>query len=294
MPEISIVMPFYNPGRIVAETIDSILGQSFADFELIIVNDGSDSENSSFLQTLDDSRIVIINQANSGVANARNTGVTAAKGNYIAFADQDDLWAKEKLAIQYDMLANDPDCVLNYTAIEIIGNAGRRTIPVFKPLSGYVSTQLARQNPILTASCVMVRKAVLSAGHISFRTQFEPCDDWDFYLQLSLAGKFSFAKQKLTFYRLHQNNLSNNLAKMYLAGWEMLSFYRTHPTIFKCKNTFIRLYIDWQLRKAMAEHAYGMAYITGGRKKFRQWIFSALTLNPLDLRVWKLFLCRSF
>ena len=294
MPEISIVMPFYNPGRIVAETVDSILSQSFTDFELIIVNDGSDSENCAYLQTLNDSRIVVINQANSGVANARNTGIAAAGGKFIAFADQDDLWAKDKLAVQYDMLANDPGCVLNYTAVEIIGEPLNRSIPVFKPLTGTVSARLARQNPILTASCVMVRKAALTDGGISFKTRFVPCDDWDFYLQLSLIGRFSFAEHKLTFYRLHQGNLSNDLAKMYLAGWEMLSFYRSDLKIFQCKNCFCRLYIALQLRKAMAKHAYGMAYTADGTKKFRHWIISALTLDPLDLRVWKLLFCRIF
>ncbi|MBE9666358.1 glycosyltransferase family 2 protein [Mucilaginibacter boryungensis] len=111
-PSITVLMPAYNAGKYIGEAIQSVLQQTFVDFELLIVNDGSTDGTLAVINSFDDKRIVVINQQNKGIAEALNTGLKYAKGAYIARFDADDICYPERLQKQYDFLTSYPDYVM--------------------------------------------------------------------------------------------------------------------------------------------------------------------------------------
>jgi len=125
LPKISVVMSVYNAERYLREAIESILNQTFTDFEFIIINDGSTDNSLEIIRSYNDERIKIINQSNMGLAKALNNGIKIAKGKYIARMDADDISMPERLEIQYDFMENHPECVAvgsNAEIIDIDGN----------------------------------------------------------------------------------------------------------------------------------------------------------------------------
>ena len=123
VPEISVVIPVFNTGKILQQTIDSVLSQTFENFELLLINDGSsDDDTLEILRSQVDSRIRVITQINGGVASARNRGISEAIGQYIAFLDHDDLFLPEKLAELKSILDKDSKMIMAYSSIIPFGD----------------------------------------------------------------------------------------------------------------------------------------------------------------------------
>ena len=115
VPTVSVVIPAYNPERTILETVESVLHQTFSDFELIVINDGSTDRTLDLLQTVQDSRLKIFSYSNGGLALARNRGISHAQGAYISFIDADDLWTIDKLELQLEALKQHPDMGVAYS-----------------------------------------------------------------------------------------------------------------------------------------------------------------------------------
>ena len=109
MKEISVVIPAYNHGRFLREAIDSVLAQTYAPLEIIVVDDGSTDDTEQIVRSYGD-RVRYIRQQNAGVGAARNNGIANARGEYVAFLDSDDLWLPEKLAVQVEYMRRHPEC----------------------------------------------------------------------------------------------------------------------------------------------------------------------------------------
>lgn len=123
MPTISVLMPVYNVEKYVRETIDSVLNQSYTDFEFIIVNDGSNDRTKEIIESYNDNRIKLYNLSeNKGVGFASNFAVEKAKGKYIARADGDDVYHPDRLLLQKNFLDNNPDIALVKTLVEFFGD----------------------------------------------------------------------------------------------------------------------------------------------------------------------------
>jgi hypothetical protein len=114
MPRVSIILPVYNGAATIGGALESVFAQTFTDYEIVVVDDGSTDETASVLASYGN-RIQIVSQPNRGLSAARNMGVRASSGEYIAFIDDDDLWMPEKLAHCVAVLDQDPNCVLAYT-----------------------------------------------------------------------------------------------------------------------------------------------------------------------------------
>ena len=108
-PKITVLMPAYNAGKYIGEAITSVLGQSFADFELLIINDGSTDRTVKIVNSFNDPRVVLLNQENKGIANALNLGLAHAKAPYIARFDADDICCPNRLKIQYEFITAYPE-----------------------------------------------------------------------------------------------------------------------------------------------------------------------------------------
>ncbi len=183
-PLVSIIIPTYNRAWVIREAVDSVLGQTYRNFELIVVDDGSTDNTLDILESYGND-ITVIQQENQGVSSARNTGVAAAKGEYIAFLDSDDVWQPKKLEVQTAYFVSHPDVMICQTE-EIWVRKGVRVNPKnrHKKPSGMIfmpSLELCLVSP----SAVMMKKSLLE-NMGGFDTSLPACEDYDLWLRISL------------------------------------------------------------------------------------------------------------
>ncbi len=181
-PLVSVIIPTYNRGWILAEAIDSVLAQDYKDYELIVVDDGS-TDNTREILDIYGQDIIILRQANTGVSAARNRGIAKAGGQLVAFLDSDDLWLPRKLSRQVGFLNLNPDAVINHTE-EIWIRNGVRVNPKdrHRKPSGMIferSLGLCLVSP----SAVMIKKALFDAVGV-FDESLPACEDYDLWLRI--------------------------------------------------------------------------------------------------------------
>ena len=206
-PTVSVLMTTWNGADFIAASIASVLAQTFTDFELIVVDDGSTDATAAVLAGIDDPRLRVLRQAvNGGVVAARNIGFGAARGHYVAALDHDDLSYPERLARQVAYLDAHPAVVLVATEIEIEA-AGRRQAPDH-PRGGDPALMrwlLLVDNPMTWSSVMFRAEAVRRLGAF-MRPEYELADDFDFYHRLLVIGDIARLDDVLTVYRWHATN----------------------------------------------------------------------------------------
>jgi glycosyltransferase involved in cell wall biosynthesis len=206
-PLVSIIIPTYNRAWIVRDAIDSVLGQTYADFELIVVDDGSTDRTPQILDAYGD-RLRVIHQANQGVSAARNRGIGDSSGPLIALLDSDDIWLPEKLTVQVDFFKRYPAALICQTE-EIWIRNGLRVNPgkrhrkpsgmIFEP-----SLELCLVSP----SAVMVRRELLEEVGL-FDENLPACEDYDLWLRLGCRFPVYLIDKPLTIKRGgHEDQLS--------------------------------------------------------------------------------------
>ena len=208
MPKVSVVIPAYNCERFIATAVKSVLEQSYKDYELIVVNDGSTDSTESVISEFR-SRIVYMLQKNGGPANARNAGVMAAKGEYIAFLDQDDAWLPDKLEMQVVLFEKNKALGLAYTdayilkdsSFDVYGPNNTKSFQFRPPHRGKVFKYLFAQNFILTSSA-MVRKECFKRVGL-FDPALVPIEDYDRWLRIAAFYEVNFVDKPLVRYRDH-------------------------------------------------------------------------------------------
>ncbi len=207
---VSVIMPAYNAEKTVEQSVRSVLAQTEKDFELIVVDDGSEDRTYEILSGLksEDDRIYLLrNDPNVGVSVSRNRAIAAAKGEWIAFCDSDDLWREDKLAYQLAVAEKHPDAALLFTASGFVCNDGTQ-IGYVLPAEETVDFKRLLHHNQLSCSSVMVRATTLR--NISF-----PGDHLheDYYTWLSVLKNGGYAygiDQPLLIYRLTENSRSSN------------------------------------------------------------------------------------
>lgn len=220
-PLISIITPVYNGERYLGETIDSVRHQTFSDWEHIFVDDCStDSSRSVIRDRGDKERTVYIrHDENRRIPAARNTGIEAARGKYIAFIDQDDLWLPEKLEGQLAILEKDPGAALCYgrnlyfryekdsvRIEEVFFPAFHHTIRTMKP--DELASRLFLQN-FVAAGSVLIRASVLREAGGFDETLTGGADDYDLWLRLSPIHSFAWDNRLLLLSRSHSTNYTD-------------------------------------------------------------------------------------
>lgn len=190
---VSVILPTYNRARLLPRAIDSVLGQSFTDFELIIVDDASQDETRAVAAAAGDERVRYLRLAdNRGAAAARNAGIAAARGRYIAFQDSDDVWGRHKLARQMAAWESaGAETAVIYT--QFWRQKGkRRTLfpPAVAGLSGDIQEALLWRNVVTTQAALARRDRLLEVGGFDERL---PClVDWELWLRLAPRYRFHF------------------------------------------------------------------------------------------------------
>jgi glycosyltransferase involved in cell wall biosynthesis len=208
MPEISIILPAYNSVDFIGQTIASICAQDFADWELVVVNDGSTDDTSAAIRGRDP-RFVLIEQANAGIAAARNSGLRAARGRYIAFIDHDDYWHPQKLSAQLRAFHANPRAGIVYGQFELWNPDQAPRFPddeldatrIDPRLSGWIYHRLLLTNWVLFSTALFRREVFDRVGW--FDTQMPPADDWDMAVRASREFQFVKLAQPVTLYRQH-------------------------------------------------------------------------------------------
>jgi glycosyltransferase involved in cell wall biosynthesis len=209
MPKVSVIIPAYNAMTYLPATLKSVLRQTFTDFEVLIVNDGSSDHILEWVSEIVDPRVKLIFQENKGVSTARNTGITHAQGEYIAFLDADDLWESTKLEKQVRCLEENPAIGLVHTWIILIDEQGKSSGRVISSnAEGNAWKQVVEHNPIQT-STVLVRRCCLETVGV-FDQNLRSAEDWELWVRIASRYLLAIVKEPLVFYRLHSHNTTKN------------------------------------------------------------------------------------
>ncbi len=215
MPKVSVIIPAYNSMTYLPETLNSLLAQTYSDFEAIIINDGSTDRTEEWVSQQTDPRIKLISQLNQGLSGARNTGIANATGDYLAFLDADDLWHPTKLEKQVECLDHHPDVGLVYTWVALIDENSTPTGRLFKNShEGQVWDELILQNIVESGSVAMVRRQCFETCGVFDRNLRSFVEDWDMWLRIALHYPFKAISEPLVYYRQHQKSASRNWEAM--------------------------------------------------------------------------------
>jgi len=214
MKTISVLIPTYNYARYLPQAIDSVLAQTYAPLEVLVVDDGSTDDTPQVLAAYGN-RIRAIRQDNQGVAAARNTGVAAARGEYVALLDSDDLWLPRKLELQIARFESDPSLGFVHCGAETFD--GDRTLGVLVDgMEGWVREAILRLDrvviPVPGSGTVLPKRVIEEVG--GFDVRLPPSDDWDLCYRIAARYPIGFVPVVLVRYRLHGGGIHMNIPKM--------------------------------------------------------------------------------
>ncbi len=231
-PEVSVVIPAYRVANYIGHALQSIVMQAPSSVEIIVVNDGSpDTEELERALEPYRERIVYIKQTNGGVSSARNTGILAARGEWLAFLDADDEWLPGYLEAQQKFLRDDPSFDMVYTNGLIFGDtplAGKTTMD-FSPTVGEITLLKALSGECTIGYCALVRREiVLRAG--MFDTSLHGSEDYNLWLRiLRLGGRIGCQRTPLMKYRKRDDSATSNL--IWMSERILESLQRTEDTL---------------------------------------------------------------
>ena len=213
MPRVSVIIPIYNGAATIERALKSVFEQTFTDFEIVVVDDGSTDDTPSVLARFAD-RIRIIRQANRGFPGARNTAIAASRGELLALIDHDDHWLQRKLEFSVAALDSDPGASLVYSDLVVVNEAGEesRSSPIEAATAHAPSMDemLARMWPIMPSTVVMRRTTFDRAGGFGENLH----QDLDFWLLMREQGNFIYLPDKLvrfTFGQLYPKVLNRDI-----------------------------------------------------------------------------------
>lgn len=215
MPKVSVIIAAYNLMTYLPATVNNVLAQTYKDFELIVVDDGSSDNTSEWITQQPDPRIRLITQNNMGLAGASNTGIAAAQGEYITFMDADDLWESTKLAQQVEILDRHSEVDIVYTWVTYMNERGESTGRIVKTeAEGYIWQDLIEVNQIECGSVIMIRRSCFESVGLFDTNLKSYVQDWDMWLRLALQYQFKAIRQPLVYYRQRASSGSRNIGQM--------------------------------------------------------------------------------
>jgi len=196
-PLFSVIIPTYNREHFITQALQSVLAQSYEDFEVIVIDDGSDDSSQEKIAQFEDARIHYVYQKNHGVAHARNRGLKQARGRFIAFLDSDDKWAAQKLERCVDYIQKFPDISIFHTE-----ELWYRSQKLFnqkkkhKKPTGFVYLKALELCCISISTAVIKKEIFQTLG--AFDEEFAACEDYDFWLRATLQNEVKLIPENLT------------------------------------------------------------------------------------------------
>jgi glycosyltransferase involved in cell wall biosynthesis len=219
IPKISVVMSVYNADKYLKDSIESILSQTFTDFEFIIINDGSTDKSFEILKYYEnkDSRIKIISRENKGLIYSLNEGIKLAKGEYIARMDADDISYPDRFKIQLDYIKEN-NLILCGTWANIINEFGEKTGEMtYPPKSEKIKIFGLLHNPFIHSSLIFKKDIFDKVG--GYNPAFKHIEDYELWTRIMFKYKTDNIEENLLQYRVHENQITKkNNTEMRLKG----------------------------------------------------------------------------
>lgn len=250
-PKVSIIMPTYNRGPYIIESINSVLQQTYSNWELIIVDDASEDNTEELVSSINDDRIQFIKTDKTGLGiKIKNIGIKKAKGELIAFIDSDDLWAPEKLKKQIAALDDHPGAMFSITGAYDFKKTGEPLEYYYKQQEGFrygdIFIAFFRSEASLLPQTLLFRRTCMPVIEEHVRT--DPNSDVEFLLGLALHYKAVILYEPLLYRRLHNESASSsNWEKGYHEGLEFINRYKKSRNLpaALANDSLFRLYIHF-------------------------------------------------
>ena len=273
-PAVSVVIAAYNKADTLADAIDSVLAQTYRDFEILVIDDGSTDDTAQRVQRYGD-KIRYLPKKNGGTGSARNLGIAHARGRFVAFLDGDDLWLPNKLGFQMAAFDREPGLAAAQCSAYCVDPSLRvMEKRLCTPAQDTLLDFLMFRNLPAFASCVVVRKDLFERVG-GFATDLVILSDWDMSCRLARAGILRSVPEPLVLYRQYPNNQSRSVEIHLWSGVRSLRRFFSNPDLapeirHREKQIWARFY-------AMLAGGY---FRNGDWAKATQWAFRALRTSP--------------
>lgn len=245
MPKVSIVMPAYNAEKYINETINSILNQSYKDFEFIIINDGSSDRTKEIILSYSDERIVYLeNEKNSGIVVTLNKGLEKASGEYIARMDSDDISLVNRLEKQVEFMDKNLDVGVLGTGICVFGDSINDQERVFTTNSEQLKAELIF-NSCIAHPTVMIRSSILKNNNLNYSEEFAGAEDYHLWWRIAKVSKIATLPDILVKYRLHASQITKVKDERYYKMMQRLMDIRFSDMGFKPSNTDKKVFMKY-------------------------------------------------
>ncbi len=220
VPAVSVVIPAHNAEKHICETLDSVLAQTYRDFEVIVVDDGSADATQELVRAYGP-RVRLVTQKHGGPSAARNRGIREASGRFIAFVDSDDLWLPEKLGEQVSRFDHEGRVGLVYCQVDRMTAEGQPIATHHPPLpKGRVFLELLERNHCWTSGVIVRREALEKCG--LFDEHMVWAEDWHLWLRIARQYEFDVVERVLALHRVHDASLTRRLEDAYLGARHVL------------------------------------------------------------------------
>lgn len=261
-PFFSVVIPLYNKQNYIKETIKSVLNQTFQDFEIVIVNDGSKDDSVKVVESIQDDRIKLLHQKNSGVSVARNKGIKEAKADYVAFLDADDLWLPKFLQTIYELIQNFPDAGLYATAYKKRKENGEefginiQALPS-KEYEDYLPNyfeSIVKGDNLVWSSATCIPKKVFIENDIWFPVGEKYGEDQYVWARVAMKFAIAYSTKICSLYKIEaENNTINVILKEKEAHKSFLMMIDFRDSI---KDEKLLFYFDKYIEKLLKGFVY--------------------------------------
>jgi glycosyltransferase involved in cell wall biosynthesis len=281
-PTVSVTMAAYNYGHFLGAAVKSVLAQTFGDFELIVVNDGSTDDTADVIGPyLADRRVRYYRTRHQGLGPAKNLGVRFARAPLVAFLDADDVWLPHKLERQLELHRADPGLGVIYTRRLLIDEQGRQ-IRYEQPVlhRGHVLAEMFQRNFVCYSSALVRRSALETAG--MFDEALPLAIDYDLWLRMAALYRFDYVDEPLVKYRTGHASLSSRVEERYLTAHRIMKRFLDERGGRALLNAGV-------IRRARAELFFQIAVARRGRSRLGAlpWHLRALALAPGCGQFWR-------
>lgn len=287
-PLVSIVIPTFNRQHFVADAIESGFTQTYANCEVIVVDDGSQDGTADFLRETYGDRIVLVTQANQGPGIARNSGIAAASGEFVQFLDADDQLHPQKIEIGLDIFRRRPEVAVVYTHFQFVAGDGETPVetPPFEQYTDDIFCELLRQTGcgILTSSSMIRRGALRAIGGFADDVDFRSAEDWDLFLRLARRYSFHGIDRPLVYRRMHDSMISDD--RLYGALGRLKTMQNARQYGWEACMSLL----EFDRKVAARHHVYALYLWGAGQAKVaREHFLQAAALYPPEAKQRRLF-----
>lgn len=285
MAEVTVIIPTYNRSKLVAQAVESVLKQSFVDFELIVIDDGSNDDTADVIKAIPDKRIKYLHQKKRGISSARNIGIKHSTSKYISFLDSDDLYPPEYLKVMLEALKEKPGYGLAYSLYQNTYPDGtsQKGFQQDRYLSGHLTANYFRKAPAILPSVVLVKKSEIKK-QLYFDENIDIAEDLDFFLRVSTETKFVCVPQAVVTRRFLGDNVSFQAEPLYI---NVILIYERFYPVFKDKVNIPKFKAHKMLGRLCRKGARWNLK-RNNRKAAIKLITRALRYSPFCLRHYKI------